>query len=152
MAPFDEDENAILARSLEPVPTDPRDRNDLLRLQDILLDHLDWYSAVPSPFISVSRDREWAFNEARRRGEQGNTNVVVHEICITRAGLRQYYKYGNPQICWKGVREWLHLAGLETTSTYAKECLFLHHIPGEFITETFEPWKEFGMGGARGFQ
>lgn len=110
------------------------------RCRETVLDHLDWYSRNASPLISVRVNREWAFYEAKRRREQGRTNIVVQEICISKSRLREYERCGN-RIIYRHVYRWLNLARARPSDypTYAstdQEYLFLHRIPGTFIVRT----------------
>lgn len=110
--------------------------------REIVLDHLDWYSGSLSPLVSVTVDRDWAFHEARRRKMQGMTDVVVHEICVSKSCLREYERRGN-RIVYKHIYTWLDLAcsNLPEYADYActdQEYLFLHRIPGIFIVKTFK--------------
>jgi hypothetical protein len=104
-----------------------------------LLEHLDWSSDRPSPFISTSRDREWVRGEARRREQAGHTNVRMYEISINDEDLNDYERR-HGRLYWKGVMRWLDLAqlGIPRYADFEgtrNEYLFLHHIPVEFIHE-----------------
>lgn len=139
MASYHEGEG-ILALSDEWIPLNPREWWQQKKLRHVLWDHLNWSNKTPSPFISVSRDKEWALHQAARREEEGKTGVVVYEICITDEHLHEYHADPrNPRIRWKGVRRWLDLAEscIPKWADYPStenELLFLHHIPDEFIT------------------
>ncbi|KAJ9484650.1 hypothetical protein VN97_g8722 [Penicillium thymicola] len=135
MACFNRRTDDILASSSRSVPMNEGCR-------EIVLNHLDWYSESLSPLISVTVDRDWAFHEARRRKMQGMTNVVVHEICISKSRLHKYERRGS-RVIYKRISRWLDLAKtkLPEYASYAstnQEFLFLYRIPGIFIVKTFE--------------
>lgn len=138
-ARYDRRMNAILASSSRSVPMN-------VGCRKIVLNHLDWSSESLSPLISVTEDREWAFQQARRRKKQGEANVVVHEICISKRRLRKYERRGK-RISYRQVYKWLDLARarLPRYANYActdQEHLFLHEIPGIFIVKTFKVWRK----------
>lgn len=113
----------ICAASDRWIPMYPRQNEKKMEwLEDEVLRHRDWRNKEPSPFISVSTNREWVFMEARRRKEQGNQDVVVYEI-RAEEGCNTY---------WESVDDLLKMAGWEYTSTRT-EYLFLHRIPKKFI-------------------
>lgn len=129
----------IVAEWQEWVPVNPQTREDRELLGDAVLEHLDWRSGNPSPFISTSTDREWVLNEARRRADDEHPNVRVYEISITDDRLNEY-EGRNGRVNWRKVMGWLDRAN-ERMPWYAdfpstrNECLFLHHIPEEFLRE-----------------
>jgi hypothetical protein len=132
---FNERMDAILASSSRSVPMNKGCR-------EIVLNHLDWYSECLSPLISVTVDRDWAFHEARRRKMQGMTNVIVHEICISRSRRHKYQRRGG-RVVYHRISTWLNLAKtkLPKYASYGstnQEILFLHRIPGIFIVKTFK--------------
>lgn len=131
----------IVAKSQEPVPMNPKTRKDQARVVEPVLEHLDWRSRRPSPFISTSRSKKWVYKEARRRVEAGRTNVRVYRILIPHQyhdGQRRGRR--NTTAFCKSVMAWLDLAN-EEIPWYANfaatddEYLFLHCIPEEFIRE-----------------
>ena len=135
MARYSRRVDAILASSSRSVPMN-------VGCRKIVLNHLDWSSESLSPLISVTEDRDWAFHEARRRKMQGATNVVVHEIRISKRRLRKYERRGK-RISYRHIHKWLALAraDLPRYANYActdREYLFLHEIPGIFIVKTFK--------------
>jgi hypothetical protein len=110
-------------------------------IRESLLRHLDWKCCFPSPFISTSRNKEWVYNEARRRVAAGHTNVRVYQISIPyqyHDGRRRRRKATTA--FRKSVMVWLNLAN-EAIPPYAnyastgEEYLFLHCIPEKFIQE-----------------
>lgn len=132
-AQFKKSKGGIVASSKRSVPMNAGCRK-------IIRGHLNWHSRNLSPCISATVDREWAFNEARRRKRQGKTNVVVHEICISKSRLRGYERRGN-RIVYRHVFKWLDLArtklpGCADFACTEQEYLFLHSIPAAFIVRT----------------
>ncbi|PKY07210.1 hypothetical protein P168DRAFT_279194 [Aspergillus campestris IBT 28561] len=133
MAQFDRRTGAILAKTTRRVPMDERCRN-------IVLNHLDWSSRSLSPLISVTKNENWAFHEAQRRIKQGKTDVVVHEICVSKSRLIKYKRCGE-QLVYRHTFTWLDkactdLPGCADYKSTDYEYLFLHQIPGIFIVET----------------
>ncbi|PLB38875.1 uncharacterized protein BDW47DRAFT_104455 [Aspergillus candidus] len=133
MAQFDRRTNAILAKSRRRVPMNERCRR-------ILLNHLDWSSRSLSPFISVTKNKAWAFREAQRRILQGKTDVVVHEIRVSKSRLRRYERSGK-ELVYGRTLTWLRRActDLPECANYEStdyESLFRHQIPGIFIVKS----------------
>jgi hypothetical protein len=128
----------ILAAWDEWIPMYPRGERERKKLKDEVHAHLDWSNRDPTPFISVTTDEEWAFEQAnRRREEQERRDIVVYEICAE----------GNRGVHWGRVGTWLRRAGSETPEYAAfrsteNEYLFLHHIPEEFIVGTWTGFEE----------
>lgn len=124
----------IFARSQIRVP-----KENPIRLEGMLFDHLDWSNNNPTPFISASTNAEWAFLEARRRQYYGKRNVVVYKISLNGRGQQYNVKYPN----FERVSQLLKMARSSVPS-YADflctedEWLFFHHIPEEFIMEYWE--------------
>lgn len=106
-----------------------------------LLNHLNWKCESPSPYVSVTTDREWAFCEASRRKGQGETGVVVYEIRVSRHLLDAHKKKTGKRITYGKVENLLFRAGVSVPDyadyrcTY-QEYLFLHEIPRIFIVNT----------------
>jgi hypothetical protein len=121
--------DGIRAASMHYIPMYPRGNEKKMDwLDDELSRHLDWYNEKPSPFISVSTDREWAFGEANRREKYGKTDVVVYEIRAE----------GNRGTYWESVEDLLDMVDSDTPGcadhpSTENEYLFLHHIPEKFI-------------------
>lgn len=133
---YEKGQGIYAALSDEWVPLYPEDSEDMSILEEMLHDHLNWYSRTPTPFISVSSNKDWVLNEARRRQVAGKTNVVVYQISLMGMGRQHQVKYPH----FKSVQTLLDRAESDIPSHADYPCtryeyLFLHHIPDEFITE-----------------
>ncbi|OWT42915.1 hypothetical protein VFPPC_17892 [Pochonia chlamydosporia 170] len=101
---------------------------------ELLYEHMDWQSDAMSPFISATRDYNWARGEARRRVEQGNQDVVIYHIET---------KISSGNVQFRPILSLLERLGIEedelnygAQALLDHECLFLHQIPEESIVRT----------------
>ncbi|OOF97586.1 hypothetical protein ASPCADRAFT_206391 [Aspergillus carbonarius ITEM 5010] len=128
----------ILAESGRSVPYNPRGWKETRQLGRGLMAHLDWSNRVPTPFVSVSSNRDWVFDQARRRCREGETGVRVYKIKVP--DLTSYHKKSGRRVTCMKLKTWLNRAGCGIPE-YADfqssedEYLFLHHIPKRLIVK-----------------
>ncbi|RAL10369.1 uncharacterized protein BO97DRAFT_407046 [Aspergillus homomorphus CBS 101889] len=123
----------------------PLTRRQRESLKGELWAHLDWRNRSPTPFISTSRDRDWVFDEASRRKQEGKTNVRVYKIKVP-DDLERYSRSRNCRVVFKKLTKWLGRAH-STLPCYApdncswNEYLFLHDIPSDLIKDITDEWR-----------
>ena len=105
---------------------------------DLVLDHLDWWSQKPSPFISAFDDLERAQYEADSREHDGHLDVVIWEIKTTkgRGRNRQDWpraEYRNLTGYAKSRKFKIPKAALNMSEC---EWLFLNEIPECMVVRT----------------
>ena len=98
---------------------------------DLVLDHLDWCSQKPSPFISAFDDLERAQYEADRRKEKGRRKVVIWEIKTTKGRGRNRQDW--PRAEYRNLTNYAktHKFDIPDVALNMSECewLFLNGIP-----------------------
>ena len=107
----------------------PRDRSEYQNLFNALGRHLDWSDRTPSPFISVYADLDTAVNSAIARVNQGKRKVFVAHINVK--DIEDLWYRHAPKIA-REVRLRIQPQALRNSE---QEFIFLHHIPGEAVTE-----------------
>lgn len=118
----------------------PRSWRQRVELTDEVWAHLNWRNRKPTPFVSASRDPDWAINQAERRVREGETNVRVYKIAVPRLGV--YKSQFEGWVTVMHLYTWLHVAKSDLPDyadfpSSANEYLFLHRIPKEFIVDTW---------------
>lgn len=105
--------------------------------REIVENHLDWWSSVPSPLISVYSEMRRAEQEADRRMGDGHNDVVIWEIDTNEARYEVQYRNLRPfaegcgiyipECAWNNSRcEWI----------------FLNRIPDAMIVNAWYPPAE----------
>jgi hypothetical protein len=105
---------------------------DCSEIQEMVLNHLDWWSQIPSPFISVYSDRKRAEQEADRRVKTGQVDVVIWEINTKKAKNKAQYR-NLRRLAKKGGIKIPKVA--RNNSKY--EWLFLNKIPDAMIVDNW---------------
>lgn len=100
-------------------------------------DHLDWWSGIPSPFISVYSKRWRAEQEADRRVGDGHRDIVIWEIDTNKA------KYA---VQYRNLRRFAWNSGIDIPDCALKnseyEWIFLNRIPDAMIVQGWYPPAE----------
>ncbi|KAM0714211.1 hypothetical protein Q7P37_009998 [Cladosporium fusiforme] len=104
---------------------------------EMVENHLDWGSGVPSPFISVYSEMQRAQQEADRRMEEGHNGVVIWEIDTYKARNKVEYRNLRPFTEKYGI----HIPGRALNNS-KYEWIFLNRIPDAMIVKAWYPPEE----------
>jgi hypothetical protein len=104
---------------------------------EMVENHLDWWSGIPSPFISVYSEMRRAEIEAERRKKDGHNDVVIWEIDTNEAKYEVQYR-NLPRFAWKCGIDIPECA--KNNSEY--EWIFLNRIPDAMIVGDWYPPAE----------
>lgn len=125
--------DGIISGSDTSVTFSGRTSEEKQELRMAVENHLNWYSSTDTPFISVYGDRNRAFQEARRRVNNGAEDVVVYEINVP-FSLKGHVQF---RLVPKLMRELSAPIPEMAVRNAEFEFIFLHHIPPECIVGEF---------------
>lgn len=107
---------------------------DCPEILEMVENHLDWQSKIPSAFISVYSEMDRARQEADRRVETGHNDVVIWEIDTNEAKYKAQYR---------NLRRFAKKGGIQipkfASNNSKYEWLFLNQIPDAMIVEAWCP-------------